>query len=65
MGHYKNCCNRASGLWDFPIRSNAYFSIGPGKVPDYKKRSDNNLSFNLLISNSHDPSMYTLSMESR
>ena len=29
---------------------------------DYKKRSANNLSINLLINNLHDPSTYTLSL---
>ena len=32
------------------------------EFPDYQKRSANNLSVDLLISNSHDPSMYSLSI---
>ena len=32
------------------------------EFPDYKESSANNLSIDLFISNSHFPSMYTLSM---
>ena len=32
------------------------------EFPDYKKCSTNNLSIDILISNSHGPSMYTLSI---